>query len=322
MSKIEIEFKNIARAQTLFGEKGVNLKFLENSLGCEISTRGNLVSIGGEERAVEQSKEVLTTLYELAKERRGVGRAEFEAAVGLLKQGERLDISRLEGACVLARNGKFVHARNEMQRRYLEATRDNDLVFAVGPAGTGKTYLAMAMAVDALLRHEVKRIVLVRPAVEAGERLGFLPGDMAEKVNPYLRPLFDALYDMVELERAQRWISQGSIELAPLAFMRGRTLNKSFVILDEAQNATIEQMKMFLTRLGNSSKALVTGDLSQSDLGSNICSGLEHAIRILEGIEGIETIRFSDSDIVRHPLVQRIVLAYERDGKMRRSVAS
>ena len=208
----------------------------------------------------------------------------------------------------------MIRAKTERQKMYVEAIRDNDIVFGVGPAGTGKTYLAMALAVDALLRKRVKRIVLVRPAVEAGERLGFLPGDMAEKVNPYLRPLFDALYDMVDVERAQHWIAQGSIEIAPLAFMRGRTLNGAFIILDEAQNSTREQMKMFLTRLGFGSKAVVTGDLTQTDLASNQKSGLEQATRILDGVEGIRVVRLTERDIVRHPLVQKIVMA---DGQCR-----
>lgn len=315
MAKIEIEFKNITHAQILFGEHNSNLKFIQEEMGVTFFTRGNVVGLEGELEVLKQCEEVLTTLYELAKSRRSIGRADFGAALWALQRGEKVSAESLLRDVAFSDANRKVSARTENQRRYLDAVRQHDLVFALGPAGTGKTYLAMAMAVDALVRREVKRVVLVRPAVEAGERLGFLPGDMAEKVNPYLRPLFDALYDMVDLERAQRWIAQGCIELAPLAFMRGRTLNQSFVILDEAQNATIEQMKMFLTRLGYASKALVTGDLSQSDLGAEVCSGLEHAVGILDGVDGIETIRFSDRDIVRHPLVQRIVLAYERAGR-------
>ncbi len=201
--------------------------------------------------------------------------------------------------------------KNVTQKRYVEAIRKQDVVFGVGPAGTGKTYLAMAMAVAAHSKSQYKRIVLTRPAVEAGEKLGFLPGDLAEKVNPYLRPLYDALNDMMDIEKARRLIERGFIEVAPLAFMRGRTLNDSFVILDEAQNATIEQMKMFLTRLGFNSKAVVTGDVTQTDLDPGRLSGLAHALNILDRVEGIGIVRFTERDVVRHPLVQRIIVAYE-----------
>ena len=206
-----------------------------------------------------------------------------------------------------------IGAKNLSQRRYIEEMRANDLVLAVGPAGTGKTYLAMAMAVAALNRHEVSRVILTRPAVEAGEKLGFLPGSMAEKVNPYLRPLYDALHDMMDFDKAARLIERGTIEVAPLAFMRGRTLNDSFVILDEAQNTTSEQMKMFLTRLGFSSKAVVTGDVTQIDLPQGRASGLVEVLRVLDGVEGIGFMRFTEADVVRHPLVSAILRAYDRD---------
>jgi phosphate starvation-inducible PhoH-like protein len=205
------------------------------------------------------------------------------------------------------------------QKRYLEVIRDHDVVFGIGPAGTGKTYLAMAMAVSALMQRKVKRIILTRPAVEAGEKLGFLPGDLAEKVNPYLRPLYDAMHDMMDLDKAQALIQRGSIEVAPLAFMRGRTLNDSFVILDEAQNTTAEQMKMFLTRLGYESKAVITGDVTQVDLPEGRKSGLSDAIHLLSGVEGIAFVNFTDVDVVRHPLVAKIVRAYDaRDSSLRR----
>ena len=206
-----------------------------------------------------------------------------------------------------------IGAKNLSQRRYIEEMRASDLVLAVGPAGTGKTYLAMAMAVAALNRHEVSRVILTRPAVEAGEKLGFLPGSMAEKVNPYLRPLYDALHDMMDFDKAARLIERGTIEVAPLAFMRGRTLNDSFVILDEAQNTTSEQMKMFLTRLGFSSKAVVTGDVTQIDLPQGRASGLVEVLRVLDGVEGIGFMRFTEADVVRHPLVSAILRAYDRD---------
>ncbi len=210
-----------------------------------------------------------------------------------------------------------IAAKNLPQRRYIELMRERDLVIAVGPAGTGKTYLAMAMAVAALNRHEVSRVILTRPAVEAGEKLGFLPGTMAEKVNPYLRPLYDALHDMMSFDKAARLMDRGAIEVAPLAFMRGRTLNDSFVILDEAQNTTSEQMKMFLTRLGFDSKAVVTGDVTQIDLPGDKSSGLVEVARVLDGVEGIGLMRFTESDVVRHPLVQSILRAYDRAERSR-----
>jgi len=215
-----------------------------------------------------------------------------------------------------------IGAKNLSQRRYIEQMRGSDLVLAVGPAGTGKTYLAMAMAVATLNRHEVSRVILTRPAVEAGEKLGFLPGSMAEKVNPYLRPLYDALHDMMDFEKAARLIERGTIEVAPLAFMRGRTLNDSFVILDEAQNTTSEQMKMFLTRLGFSSKAVVTGDVTQIDLPAGRTSGLVEALRVLEGVEGIGFMRFTEADVVRHPLVSSILRAYDRETTRREAEAA
>lgn len=207
---------------------------------------------------------------------------------------------------------KFIIPKTETQRQYIEAMRNYDIVIGIGPAGTGKTYLAMAMAINALLKKQVSRIVLARPAVEAGEKLGFLPGDMYEKVNPYLRPLYDALFDMIEAEKANKFIESGIIEIAPLAFMRGRTLNDSFIILDEAQNTTSEQMKMYLTRLGFNSKTVITGDITQIDLPSGKLSGLIEAEKILNDIEGIKVIYFSEKDVVRHKLVQEIVRAYER----------
>jgi phosphate starvation-inducible PhoH-like protein len=218
----------------------------------------------------------------------------------------------LDTILIPANKGNTIAPKNVAQKRYVEAIRNYDIVFSVGPAGTGKTYLAMAMAVAALNKGEYKRIVLTRPAVEAGEKLGFLPGDLADKVNPYLRPLYDALNDMMDLSKARRMIETGVVEVAPLAFMRGRTLNDSFVILDEAQNATIEQTRMFLTRLGFNSKAVITGDITQTDLDPRTVSGLKHAISILGDVKGISICRFTDKDVVRHSLVQKIIVAYEK----------
>jgi phosphate starvation-inducible PhoH-like protein len=243
---------------------------------------------------------------------RPVYREDVEQAIKVLgRDGDVEDLADLYAGAVLGRSGRQVVPKSMAQKRYLEAIRSHDIVFGIGPAGTGKTYLAMAMAVAALQERKVKRIILARPAVEAGEKLGFLPGDLAEKVNPYLRPLYDALHEMMDASRAAQLVEQGTVEVAPLAFMRGRTLNDAFVILDEAQNTTIEQMKMFLTRIGFGSRAVVTGDLTQTDLPSGRMSGLQHAQLILRGVGGVAFSLFDAGDVVRHPLVQRIVQAYE-----------
>lgn len=312
MARTQIEFPSLPHAQMLFGERQVNLQFLEAELGLQIQVQGNAVMVVGEASSVALAEGVLVSLYEEAKENREIAVGEVAERLLACRSGERAEQTEKSDTVILMTNDRrAIAAKTPNQRAYVRAIREIDLVFAVGPAGTGKTYLAMAMAVDALMRKKVKRIVLVRPAVEAGERLGFLPGDMAEKVNPYLRPLYDALYDMVDLDRAQRWISQGTIEVAPLAFMRGRTLNAAFIILDEAQNTTPEQMKMFLTRFGFGSKVVVTGDLTQTDLERGQLSGLAQAVEILDGIDGIAMVRFNERDIVRHPLVQKIVRAYD-----------
>jgi phosphate starvation-inducible PhoH-like protein len=271
------------------------------------------VRLIGNPEAVAVARKVLEELYGLVRSGKPVHAREVREAVRMIQRKPDVDLREVYGD-VLESVGhrRRIAAKTLSQRRYIELIRDCDLVLAIGPAGTGKTYLAMAMAVAALNRHEVSRIILARPAVEAGERLGFLPGDMIEKVNPYLRPLYDALYDMMDLEKAGQLIERGVIEVAPLAFMRGRTLNDSFVILDEAQNATSEQMKMFLTRLGFNNKAVVTGDVTQIDLPSEKTSGLVEAVRILESVEGIGIMRFSEQDVVRHPLVQSIIRAYDR----------
>jgi phosphate starvation-inducible PhoH-like protein len=279
-----------------------------------VSQRGAQVRVQGSEVSVEFAGRVLEQLYALASTGTSIAPVDVDQACRLLKAepGAQLVDYRAD-VVITGTRRRAIYPRTPRQRQYVHAFAENDIVFGVGPAGTGKTYLAMAVAVAALLRDEVRRIVLCRPAVEAGEKLGFLPGDLAEKVNPYLRPLYDALYDMVDEERAARLIQKGIIEVAPLAFMRGRTLNHSFIILDEAQNATSEQMKMFLTRLGNDSRAAVTGDITQVDLPRHTRSGLVEALRLLDGIESIGMIRFQDDDIVRHPLVSEIVRAYDRD---------
>jgi len=267
----------------------------------------------GDADKVELARKVLEELYGIVRSGGEVRTRDVRQAVRMVTEEPDVNLGEVyEDVLSSVGSRRRIKAKNPNQRRYIEAMRKSDVVFAVGPAGTGKTYLAMAMAIAALNRHEVSRVVLIRPAVEAGEKLGFLPGSMAEKVNPYLRPLYDALNEMMPFEKSSRLMERGVIEVAPLAFMRGRTLNDSFVILDEAQNTTREQMKMLLTRLGFDSKAVITGDVTQIDLPAEKRSGLVDATNILEGVEGIDFIYFSDKDVVRHPLVQSIIVAYDR----------
>jgi phosphate starvation-inducible PhoH-like protein len=287
------------------------LKLLERRVGVRIGTRGTELNLSGPPDAVTFATRVLEQLEGILRAGRPVHEEDVEQAIKVLGRGDE-SFKDLVLDAVLSRNGKTVAPKSSAQKRYVEAMKQHDIVFGIGPAGTGKTYLAMAMAVAFLQQRKVKRIVLARPAVEAGEKLGFLPGDLAEKVNPYLRPLYDALHDMMDSDKATSLVEQGTVEVAPLAFMRGRTLNDAFVILDEAQNTTVEQMKMFLTRLGFRSKAVITGDVTQVDLPVGKMSGLTHARRILKNIPGIEFCRFSDVDVVRHPLVQEVIRAYER----------
>lgn len=300
-------------ANQLFGQQNRNLKQIERSLKVRIGSKGSELQIEGNPSEVGLTCRLLAELYSLLQEGYPLYSTDIDYAVRILSadSAARLRDIFLDTIFVSARK-KIISPKSLAQKRYIDAIRSNDVVFGIGPAGTGKTYLAMAMAVSFLTKKEVSRIVLVRPAVEAGEKLGFLPGDLAEKVNPYLRPLYDALYDMMDFEKGQNLIEKGVVEVAPLAFMRGRTLNDAFVILDEAQNTTAEQMKMFLTRLGFGSRAVITGDITQIDLPAGRISGLVQAIDILKKTEGISFNYFSDRDVVRHPIVQTIVQAYER----------
>lgn len=281
-----------------------------------LESRGNSVSIladDGDESKEQLAVKVLSQLYAMIKKGKSVYPQDVDFACRILERQPNADVGEVFKGDVYATSGKrTISPKSVNQREYLDAIRDSDMTFGIGPAGTGKTYLAVAMAVGALVRREVKRIVLTRPAVEAGEKLGFLPGDLVEKINPYLRPLYDALHDMLDFTKVQDYQETGVIEVAPLAFMRGRTLNDSFIILDEAQNTTPEQMKMFLTRLGFGSKAVVTGDITQIDLPNHSKSGLLHARNILKNVEGVRFVTFDQHDVIRHPLVGRIVHAYDK----------
>lgn len=309
MKKLTVPEEAIA---TLFGSYDENLKHLETTFDVRIRTQGHELIIDGPDDKVQATERVLSELGRLLREGQKLSQSDVRTAVDLVSRDPAVDLRDhfLRGSVTPA-GRRRVAPKSINQRRYLEAIDAHDIVFGIGPAGTGKTYLAMAQAVSFLVAKKVNRIILARPAVEAGEKLGFLPGDLQEKVNPYLRPLYDALYDMLDTERVARYLERGTIEIAPIAFMRGRTLNDSFVILDEAQNTTSEQMKMFLTRLGFGSKAVITGDVTQIDLPMGRGSGLVDAVKIVGGIEGIAFIHFDDRDVVRHKLVQQIVRAYE-----------
>jgi phosphate starvation-inducible protein PhoH and related proteins len=309
----KIAFHDHDLFRMLCGQQGANLKIIEGKVGVSINARGTELLLKGGDWEIELAEKVLNQLYELLKNNYPIYGNDVEYAVRILSGNQSADLKKIfMDSVYISSQKKNISPKTVTQKNYIDAIRNFDIVFAIGPAGTGKTYLAMAMAVASLIKKEVNRVVLARPAVEAGEKLGFLPGDLAEKVNPYLRPLYDALHDMMDFADASRLIQQGVIEVAPLAFMRGRTLNDSFVILDEAQNATTEQMKMFLTRLGFSSKAVITGDVTQTDLPQGKTSGLIQARSLLEGIEGIKFVHFTRDDVVRHPLVQKIIDAYEK----------
>jgi phosphate starvation-inducible PhoH-like protein len=299
--------------ETLFGSFDENLRFLESFLNVHIRTQGQALLVDGDEASTEKVERVISALASLVREGYRLANGDVKLAAQLVSDDAGVELRDYfaKGAQPKAVGKKQVMPKSVNQRRYLDAIERHDIVFGIGPAGTGKTYLAMAEAVSFLLAKKVTRIVLARPAVEAGEKLGFLPGDLQEKVNPYLRPLYDALYDMLDVERVERLLDRGTIEIAPIAFMRGRTLNDAFVILDEAQNTTSEQMKMFLTRLGFGSKAVVTGDITQIDLPTGRTSGLIEAMKVVSNIDGIAFVYFDERDVVRHKLVQQIVKAYE-----------
>jgi phosphate starvation-inducible PhoH-like protein len=311
-NKTRLIFSDINLASQLFGEYNKNLKRIAELTDVSIHARGNTIFIEGDSIAENLAKKILNQLYGLLKDGYPIYPNDVEYAVRILSEDDRIKLKDIFLDTVYITSKKRpVIPKSQAQKEYIDAIRSSDMVFGIGPAGTGKTYLAMAMAVAAFSKGKMNRIILTRPAVEAGEALGFLPGDLAQKIDPYLRPLYDALHDMMPFEKVSSLIEQGVIEVAPLAFMRGRTLNDSFVILDEAQNTTSEQMKMFLTRIGFSSKAVITGDITQIDLPVDKPSGLIEAKSILQEIEGIKFIFFSKKDVVRHGLVQKIIKAYE-----------
>ena len=309
MKKIALSEEGI---ENVYGARDANLKHIESLLNVQIRTQGGEITIEGDPKDELRAQQIFRQLKELMDEGYPLSNGDVKTAAQLLVENADLDLRDyfLRGGQKQVTRRR-VTPKSVNQRRYLDSIEQFDIVFGVGPAGTGKTYLAMAQAVTYLLEKKVSRIVLARPAVEAGEKLGFLPGDIAEKVNPYLRPLYDAIYDMMDTEKATRLIERGTIEVAPIAFMRGRTLNDAFVILDEAQNTTSEQMKMFLTRLGFGSKAVVTGDITQIDLPNARVSGLVEALKVVRDIDGIGFVYFDEKDVVRHKLVQQIVKAYD-----------
>jgi phosphate starvation-inducible PhoH-like protein len=311
-----VTFDSNELVRSLYGENNGNLRLIEKRLNIIINIRGNELILQGAPSELEMAENLLSQLYGLLKEGYPIYERDVEYSLRILGSDHKTELKPIFlDRVYIPSKKKTITPKSVNQKNYIDSIRKYDIVIGIGPAGTGKTYLAMAMAIASLIKKEVNRVVLARPAVEAGERLGFLPGDLYEKVNPYLRPLYDALHDMMDFESASRLIQSGVIEVAPLAFMRGRTLNDSFIILDEAQNATSEQMKMFLTRLGFSSKTVITGDITQTDLPEGKTSGLIHARDILAHIPDIKFVYFGREDVVRHPLVQEIIDAYERAEK-------
>ena len=309
-----IVLRSNEEARALFGKCDENLRLVEANFGVKLVSRGERLTITGQKDAVGKGIKLMEELISIIRSGGTIKRDEVDYSVKSFKREKHADLQSIYlDKKEVSSKRQFITPKTEGQKKYVDAIREHDIVFGMGPAGTGKTYLAMAMAVSALKKQDVNRIILTRPAVEAGESLGYLPGTLYEKVTPYLRPLYDALYDMMEVNRIQDYIERGIIEVAPLGYMRGRTLNDSFIILDEAQNSTPDQMKMFLTRLGFDSKTVITGDASQSDLPSGRETGLHHVQRILKHVKGINFIHFTGKDVVRHPLVQEIIKAYEKD---------
>lgn len=313
-------FKNNALLPNLYGEGDSHLTAIEKKFNVTAASRGNVISLTGKREAdVEASRHVLQALYNQLELGLEIGPAQVDAAIRMTAEEQQTGKATNTNSQIKTLK-KHIRPYSATQAAYIEALETHDLVFALGPAGTGKTYIAVAQAAAMFLNRQVERIILSRPAVEAGEKLGFLPGDLKEKIDPYLRPLYDALYDMIPADKVMRFFETGEIEVAPLAFMRGRTLTNAFVILDESQNTTPTQMKMFLTRLGEGSRMVVTGDLSQTDLPRDVKSGLYDAVRKLEKVDGIATIRFGDKDVVRHPLAQKIVTAYDEWDKKKKQL--
>jgi len=316
-----LDFDDIEEAKALFGPHNDHLKAIEKTLEIKIHTKGGKVIIEGDEVDVELASKLLEAIQKLSKKGYPIYVQDIDLALRILSGDSSVNLEDIFLDTVyISSQKKVITPKSVVQKEYIDAIRRYDMVIGIGPAGTGKTYLAMALALAFLMKSEVKRIILTRPAVEAGEKLGFLPGDLYEKVNPYLRPLYDALHDMLDFDQASKFMEKGIIEVAPLAFMRGRTLNDSFVILDEAQNTKPEQMKMFLTRMGFGSKVVITGDITQIDLPDGKTSGLIQIQHVLKGIKGIKFIYFSEKDVIRHPLVQDIIRAYEKADRQERSM--
>ena len=313
MEQIQIKIPEDLDLQSLFGDFDNNLKLIEKALEVSVTERDNVIKISGDKEKGEKCAEVINVLTQILEKGDVIDEQKVLYAITMVQENGGFDIKMLGEACVaINSNGTPIKAKTLGQKQYVEAIKENTIVFGIGPAGTGKTYLAVARAVTALRNKEVNRIILTRPAVEAGEKLGFLPGDLQNKVDPYLRPLYDGMYEMLGAEGFLRYQEKGIIEVAPLAYMRGRTLDNAFIILDEAQNTTPEQMKMFLTRIGFGSRAVITGDITQIDLPDGKKSGLKTAKKLLKNIEDIAFCEFTDKDVVRHPLVQKIIKAYER----------
>lgn len=307
----EKHFEKYDTMMSVFGELDENIEKLTDAFDVDVFALGTSVKVSGEEKDVDGAMRAIDALEKLC-QKQPLTSQTVNMVIGYAKAGRDFDVNDLMGTVAITARGKIIRPKTLGQKKYVDAIKKNSIVFGVGPAGTGKTYLAVALAVYALKNHEIDKIILTRPAVEAGEKLGFLPGDLSEKVDPYLRPLFDALQEMMGQDAYAKHIERGSVEIAPLAYMRGRTLSNSFIILDEAQNTTREQMKMFLTRMGENSRIVVTGDVTQIDLPKNVKSGLIDALDVLKDVEGIEIVRLSAKDVVRHELVTRIIQAYEK----------